>query len=48
VTIAPAVFLSHGSPMVALGAAGEDRPASIFEGFHHGSLGMRSIEFRAA
>jgi len=100
VTIAPAVFLSHGSPMVALehdgydqalrafgernrpraiavvsahwttaagiaarlGEAGfgrhgaqldaapgvGDRPQKIFDGFRHGSLGMRSIEFRAA
>jgi len=39
----------HIDPLfVALGAAGGDRPAWIFEGFHHGSLGMRSIEFRAA
>jgi 4,5-DOPA dioxygenase extradiol len=39
----------HIDPLfVALGAAGGDRPETIFEGFHHGSLGMRSIEFRAA
>jgi 4,5-DOPA dioxygenase extradiol len=39
----------HIDPLfVALGAAGPDRPGTIFEGFHHGSLGMRSIEFRAA
>jgi 4,5-DOPA dioxygenase extradiol len=38
----------HLHPLfVALGAAGRDRPHSIFEGFHHGSLGMRSLEFRA-
>ena len=39
----------HIDPLfVALGAAGGDRPETIFEGFHHGSLGMRSIEFCAA
>jgi 4,5-DOPA dioxygenase extradiol len=39
----------HLDPLfVALGAAGGDPPRSIFEGFHHGSLGMRSMEFRAA
>lgn len=39
----------HLDPLfVALGAAFGDRPETIFEGFHHGSLGMRSIEFRAA
>jgi len=38
----------HIDPLfVALGAAGGDRPETIFEGFHHGSLGMRSLEFRA-
>jgi 4,5-DOPA dioxygenase extradiol len=39
----------HLDPLfVALGAAGGNRPTTIFEGFHHGSLGMRSLEFRAA
>jgi 4,5-DOPA dioxygenase extradiol len=39
----------HIDPLfVALGAAPGDRPHTIFEGFHHGSLGMRSMEFRAA
>jgi aromatic ring-opening dioxygenase catalytic subunit (LigB family) len=28
-------------------AAGADRAETIFEGFQHGSLGMRSMEFRA-
>ena len=38
----------HLDPLfVALGAAGGDRARTIFEGFHHGSLGMRSMEFRA-
>jgi hypothetical protein len=31
----------------ARGAAGTDRVETIFEGFQHGSLGMRSMEFRA-
>jgi len=39
----------HLDPLfVALGAAGGDRPETLFEGFHHGSLGMRSIQFREA
>jgi 4,5-DOPA dioxygenase extradiol len=38
----------HLDPLfVALGAAGGDRAETLFEGFHHGSLGMRSIQFRA-
>ena len=38
----------HLDPLfVAIGAAGGDRAQTIFEGFHHGSLGMRSMEFRA-
>jgi 4,5-DOPA dioxygenase extradiol len=39
----------HLDPLfVALGAAGGDPAHTVFEGFHHGSLGMRSLEFRAA
>jgi 4,5-DOPA dioxygenase extradiol len=39
----------HLDPLyVALGAAGGDRAETLFEGFHHGSLGMRSIQFREA
>ena len=39
----------HLDPLfVALGAAGGDRAETLFEGFHHGTLGMRSIQFRAA
>jgi 4,5-DOPA dioxygenase extradiol len=38
----------HLDPLfLALGAAGTDRAETIFEGFQHGSLGMRSMEFRA-
>jgi 4,5-DOPA dioxygenase extradiol len=38
----------HLDPLfVTLGAAGGDQAETIFEGFHHGSLGMRSVEFRA-
>ncbi len=40
----------HIDPLfVALGAAFDsERPVPIFEGFHYGSLGMRSLEFREA
>ncbi|HTP49908.1 MAG TPA: class III extradiol ring-cleavage dioxygenase [Anaeromyxobacteraceae bacterium] len=40
----------HLDPLfVALGAGTEkERPFSIFEGFHYGSLGMRSFELREA
>lgn len=40
----------HLDPLfVALGAAAPaERAATIFEGFHYGSLGMRSIELREA
>ena len=40
----------HIDPLfVSLGAALEsERPFSIFEGFHYGSLGMRSFELREA
>ena len=39
----------HLDPLfVALGAAGGDPAETLFAGFHHGSLGMRSIQFRAA
>jgi len=40
----------HIDPMfVVLGAARQgERPAPVFEGFHYGSLGMRSFELRGA
>ena len=39
----------HLDPLfVAVGASGGDPLHTLHEGFHHGSLGMRSLEFRAA
>ncbi len=39
----------HLDPLfVAVGASGGDPLHTLPEGFHHGSLGMRSLEFRAA
>ena len=40
---APRTFASHGAAPVAL-----EETAYTFEGFHRGSLGMRSAELRDA